>query len=227
MKDNNAKAPKVRSGDNINPVLGSIIKISAIIVIAALIVLITLVIVKLVQNKNDQKSIFDENRIVLTKEEYVNITNPETSIEDITSLEVRTILEEYDEDVTIYFYFYYSNLRKDTLKNKKEEVELLNKIDKNQPIFIVDLYEEKTEESGATISDILLANKQLSETDIQISTLLNATETVKKKQVKKYMTFILSLEFGNKNEKDPYGRYSGTNSENKSEVLELLNTLNK
>lgn len=224
MKDNNAKAPKVRSGDNINPVLGSIIKISAIVVIAALIVLITLVVVKLVQNKNEAKPLFGEDRIVLSKAEYLDLTDPETGIDDIKSLEVKAIMEKYDEDVTIYFYFYYSNLRKETTKDKKEEIERLKVISKDAPIFIVDLYEPETEENkGSTITDILRKNEKLSETDIQINTILDATEIVKKKTVKKYLTFVLSLEFANKNEKDPYTDFRGLDANGNSAVLELLN----
>lgn len=224
MKDNNAKAPKVRSGDDINPVLGSIIKISAIIVIAALIVLIVIVTVKLIQNKNATKSIFSEERIEISKYDYEELVDATVSVEDISNADVKKLLQDKDEDVVIYFYFYYSNFKKETAKENKDEVAKLNALDENVAIFIVDLYEPVTEDNQeTTILDMLRNDSRLNKEPIEINTVLNATNKDKKHN-KKYLTFVLALEFDMKNEKAPFTLTNGT-TDNKTNVLVLLETL--
>lgn len=225
MKDNNAKAPKVRSGDDINPVVGSIVKIGAIVLISALIVLIVVVTVQLIQNSKAAKDIFSEDRIVVSKTVYEQIVNADVEVEDITDASVRRVLTENDEDVVIHFYFYYSNLTKETLKDKKDEITRLNALDKNEPVFIVDLYEVSTEENqGNLITDILRRDERLNEGPIEIGNVLDFPDT-NTKYNKKYLTFVISMDYNDRREKESFTLVNGNEVNGSTKVLTLLNTL--
>src|SRR5690554_1819640 len=107
MQDRNAKAPKVRSGDEINPVLGTIVKVASLIVVAALVVLITYIVIELL-NKEDKNVNPFTDRIEISVDDFKTIVEGE----DFNNLSsnVRDIMIESQEDDDIFFFFYYSNL---------------------------------------------------------------------------------------------------------------------
>lgn len=229
MRDNNAKAPKVRSGDNINPVLGSIIKISAIVVIAALIVLITLVTIKLIQNKQKQKPIFDEEiRLEISAREFQEITSPDVNLENLAP-RIKSVIkahqDEYtDEPVMIYFYFYYSADRKELLKDKKDEVNAVNDLQEGALLFIVDLSEQPAEEEGKSIIDVLKEDSRLNTGDIEFKTILTAQDNTKKGLVKRYTTILLPFNFEEVSGGKPFSRPANDRRGDKENtVIKMLN----
>lgn len=159
MQDRNAQAPKVRSGDEINPVLGTIIKISALVVIAALVVLTTLIIIEFVKLKKKEENVF-KDRIHITEEDFIIITTGDNH--DDLSDEVREIMNTVDEEGNVYFFFYYS----DNIKDVETEIkELVVSRDKQAPIFLVDLNMKSAEDDEGnklpTLIDYLKGNEYL------------------------------------------------------------------
>lgn len=228
MRDNNAKAPKVRSGDNINPVLGSIIKISAIVVIAALIVLITLVTIKLIQNKQEPKPIFDDEiRLEISSKEFQEITSPNVNLENLAP-RIKSVIEahqnEYsDQPVMIYFYFYYSADRKELLKDKKDEIKAINALPEGALLFIVDLSEQPGEEETGIV-DVLKNDKRLNTGDIEFNTILTAQDSTKKGLVKRYTTILLPFNFEEVAGGKPFSRPANDRRGDKENtVIEMLN----
>src|SRR5690554_3453274 len=117
MQDRNARAPKVRSGDEINPVLGTIVKISVLVVIAALVVLTTLIIIEFSRRNKSDENVF-KDKMHIEEEDFKIITshdyrqNEGKSFDDLSN-DVRDVMEEVDSDDNVYFFFYYSDLSKE------------------------------------------------------------------------------------------------------------------
>lgn len=142
MVDNNAKAPKVRSGDEINPVVAKIVKITAALVFVALIVVITLVTIELIKRNKKNKTIF-EDKVAITLSDYKIITKGD-NYDDIFNDEVRKIALSNETGI-FYFYFYYG-----TLENKinKDQVNLIKDIADDATIFYVNLEADKVAEDA-------------------------------------------------------------------------------
>lgn len=231
MKDSNAKAPKVRSGDDINPVLGGIIKISAIIVIAALIVLITVVIVKFVQKNKESKPLFDDEiRIEISLEDFKTLNDVDKTYDDVQSKEIKDVLnaamDSEDGEITIYYFFYYSDFKTQLRKNYKNELDAINKLGKNTAIFIVDL-SETVEEGEESFEQYIRSIEKFQELETEIDTVLDAVHIGQKPKKnysnKKYLTFIISADYYRLDDQQPYKLYNGVNDETKeTRVLELL-----
>lgn len=163
MNDRNAKAPKVRSGDEISPVLGTIIKVSVLVVIAALVVLITLIIIEITKKDNSNVAIF-EDRIHITNDDFQIIV--EGREHELLNEKVYDIMVETEEDDDILFFFYYSNLVDNLNSELKKAVE--NR-DETAVIFVVDLNYSPTDEEGQpleTIKDYISNNDYLIESNI-------------------------------------------------------------
>jgi|SRR5690554_138410 len=172
MQDRNAKAPKVRSGDEINPVLGTIVKVASLIVVAALVVLITYIVIELL-NKEDKNVNPFTDRIEISVDDFKTIVEGE----DFNNLSsnVRDIMIESQEDDNIFFFFYYSNL---TNKIDEEIALTVNNRDEDAFIFVVDLYlivdPEAEGEQVNEIKEYMLSNGHL--TELEIATYFNALE---------------------------------------------------
>lgn len=172
MQDRNAKAPKTRSGDQINPVLGTIIKVSALVVVAALVVLITLIIIEITKKDNNNEIMF-KDRIHITNEDFQIIV--EGQDHELLSKKVYDIMTETEETDDILFFFYYSNL---TDKLNEDIKETVGDRDETSVIFVVDLnYSalDDEEEPVETIKDYILTNDHLIE--LNIFTTLNIKES--------------------------------------------------
>lgn len=172
MQDRNAKAPKTRSGDQINPVLGTIIKVSALVVVAALVVLITLIIIEITKKDNNNEIMF-KDRIHITNEDFQIIV--EGQDHELLSKKVYDIMAETEETDDILFFFYYSNL---TDKLNEDIKETVGDRDETSVIFVVDLnYSalDDEEEPVETIKDYILTNDHLIE--LNIFTTLNIKES--------------------------------------------------
>lgn len=172
MQDRNAKAPKTRSGDQINPVLGTIIKVSALVVVAALVVLITLIIIEITKKDNNNEIMF-KDRIHITNEDFQIIV--EGQDHELLSKKVYDIMTETEETDDILFFFYYSNL---TDKLNEDIKETVGNRDETSVIFVVDLnYSalDDEEEPVETIKDYILTNDHLIE--LNIFTTLNIKES--------------------------------------------------
>jgi len=172
MQDRNAKAPKTRSGDQINPVLGTIIKVSALVVVAALVVLITLIIIEITKKDNNNEIMF-KDRIHITNEDFQIIV--EGQDHELLSKKVYDIMAETEETDDILFFFYYSNL---TDKLNEDIKETVGNRDETSVIFVVDLnYSalDDEEEPVETIKDYILTNDHLIE--LNIFTTLNIKES--------------------------------------------------
>lgn len=189
MADINAKAPKKRSGDDINPVLASIIKISALVVIAALVVLTTFIIVEIVNRKKEVKEIFEDKHYI-TVGDFSTIVSENSDYVDISDEEIRSIVMDLNDSDEIYFYFYYSSLEK---KLDKDLIKLINEIELDKPLFIVDLDSDSTEEGAVTFNNTLRNNEHLNERDI--ANILDLTQN----KEKKYQSFLIKF---NKEELD-------------------------
>lgn len=172
MQDRNAKAPKVRSGDEINPVLGTIVKVASLIVVAALVVLITYIVIELL-NKEDKNVNPFTDRIEISVDDFKTIVEGE----DFNNLSsnVRDIMIESQEDDNIFFFFYYSNL---TNKIDEEIALTVNNRDEDAFIFVVDLYlivdPEAEGEQVNEFKEYMLSNGHL--TELEIATYFNALE---------------------------------------------------
>ncbi|HHT55245.1 MAG TPA: hypothetical protein GX012_01645 [Acholeplasma sp.] len=190
MQDRNAKAPKVRSGDEINPVLGTIVKVAALVVIAALIVLITLIIIEVTKKDNDNTIHFEE-RIRIPIDDFKIIVEGQNH--DELSKSVYDIMVETEEDDDILFFFYYSNLI-DRIDSEIKKV--VEDRDETAVIFIVDLSYAPQDEEGdyeETIKDYISSNSDLVE--LEIFTILNQQEDGNKK----YPYFLLVFNEEQKN----------------------------
>lgn len=186
MVDNNAKAPKSRSGDNINPVLANIIKISAILVTVALIVVVTLIVIETIKNNKKVESVFNEkNHITLA--DYKILTGTDTDFNDISNSDIRKIVID-SEDKVFYMYFYYSKLEN---KIDKEHLVNVSKISEEAPVFFVNLeLEIATEEQTETFFDVLRENEYLQ--DKGQSTGIDIRPTLDDKE--KYPSFIVKFQ---------------------------------
>lgn len=189
MADINAKAPKKRSGDDINPVLASVIKISALVVIAALVVLTTFIIVEIVNRKKEVKEIFEDKHYI-TVGDFSTIVTENSDYVDISDEEIRSIVMDLNDSDEIYFYFYYSSLEK---KLEKDLVKLINEIGIDKPLFIIDLDSDSTEEGAVTFNNTLRKNERLKQRDI--ANILDLTVN----KEKKYQSFLIKF---NKEELD-------------------------
>lgn len=157
MQDRNAKAPKVRSGDQINPVLGTIIKISIILVIVALITLTTLIIIEFVKRNKKTVDVF-EDRIHITEEDFYIITNGEAY--DDLSKEVNDVMINYPNpaEVDIYFFFYYSDLLDAKGKDQmdKELITIVGNRKEDQPLFLINLSEVAEEDENGNKEPLII-----------------------------------------------------------------------
>ncbi|VEU79567.1 hypothetical protein [Haploplasma axanthum] len=208
MSDNNARAPKVRSGDTINPTLAAIIKISLIAVMVALVVVVTLVIVELVKKNKEKPSIF-EDKVSVTLEEFKLIEAGEYQDDVIlANKKVNDILKETTDETNIFFYFYYASLEKNI---SKETLDLISNIEEKSPIFFVNLEADQVapkegETASQTFKDYLSKSADLLKDGNDISATLNRTEKDKKgNDVLVYQTFIITFNLEDKkNDVNPF-----------------------
>lgn len=216
MKDTNLKAPKVRSGEEINPVLGTIIKISVLVVIAALVVLTTLIILEFVKRKDVYENEF-EDKIHINENDFEIITKGLNH--DDLSDEIKEIMALVDEDMDVYFFFYYSNLLKDVDEEIKDLI--LSRDDEN-PLFLIDLNINESDledDEGNTIKSIIdyLYEDDYLINDVEIETLLERTTDGKPH----YEYFLLEFNEEKLNNNDnPYVRLT-----NDSPIIKALNNL--
>lgn len=169
MQDKNAKAPSQRHGDNINPVVATVVKVATLVVVAALVVLLTLIAVELLKKDKTETEPFAD-RINITYLDFKGIVEGE----DHTTLSVNVyeIMKETTEDQDIYFFFYYSNLFD---KIDDELAEVVGNRDKDAVIFVVNLYLDLSNEelTGVdTVQKYMLTNEHL--IDIEIETYFNS-----------------------------------------------------
>jgi len=186
MQDRNAKAPKVRSGDEINPVLGTIVKISVLVVIAALVVLTTLIVIEFTKRNKKEENVF-KDKIHITENDFKIITDQEyrqnngLSFDDLEN-EIKEIMDEIEPTKDIYFFFYYSDLSKDY---DKDVTDLINSRDNKNPLFLIDLNikEEEDEEGNKlpTIVDYLKTVESLSpaSNNLEFTTIIERKESYK------------------------------------------------
>lgn len=216
MKDTNLKAPKVRSGEEINPVLGTIIKISVLVVIAALVVLTTLIILEFVKRKDVYENEF-EDKIHINENDFEIITKGLNH--DDLSDEIKEIMALVDEDMDVYFFFYYSNLLKDVDEEIKDLI--LSRDDEN-PLFLIDLNINESDledDEGNTIKSIIdyLYEDDYLINDVEIETLLERRTDGKPH----YEYFLLEFNEEKLNNNDnPYVRLT-----NDSPIIKALNNL--
>lgn len=186
MQDRNAKAPKVRSGDEINPVIGTIVKISILVVIAALVVLTTLIVIEFAKRNKNEKNVF-EDKIHIEEKDFKIITNSKYREENALSYDdlsenIKEIMIEIDPDVNINFFFYYSDLSKEY---EKELTELINSKEDKNPLFLIDLNVEIEEDEEGnkqpTIIDYLKTVEELSpaSNNLEFNTIIQRKENYK------------------------------------------------
>ncbi|MDY0276967.1 MAG: hypothetical protein RBQ97_02665 [Acholeplasma sp.] len=185
MVDKNAKAPNVRSGDDMNPVLAKIIKITALVVIVALVVVITLVVIEFINRNKKDESAFDDKAVLVLSDFNVIINNE--GISELTSTDVKDIMKKVDSDDNIYFYFYYGSLVDDI----EEELKSIKTIDLKEPIFFIDLEADLPTEDGSAVDyylAVIRSNQKL--VDLNIATVLDAKDS-SGDNVVKYKSFIV------------------------------------
>lgn len=138
MKDLNAKAPKTRKPE-VSPLFGSIIKIASLLVIAALVVLVTLIIIRSL-DKDEEESVLFSDRVVIGIEDYRILTRQDGTFDDISSQNVKKIIDELVDEGThettnYYFFFYYAE-NIDKLDADLKALVDSKEIDELAPIFI-------------------------------------------------------------------------------------------
>lgn len=215
MQDRNAKAPKVRSGDQINPVLGTIVKVASLVVVAALVVLITFIVIELLKKDDSGGNPFTD-RIEIGVEDFKIIV--EGNDFNNLSENVYEIMSETEESDDIFFFFYYSSLT----DRITEDVALnVNNRADDAVIFVVNLDvtidPETEEEQVNAVKEYMLSNEHLIE--LEIGTNFNALENGELK----YPYFLLIFNEEELNNFDnPFNIII-----NDDEILENVNKLQK
>lgn len=167
MRDLNAKAPKSRKNE-ISPLMGSIIKISALLVVAALVVLITLIIIQSASKEEDKKPLFSD-RIIVNLSDYKILTRQEGTFDDISSDKIDDIidglvLDGTHETTNFYFFFYYQS-RIDNLDEELKELVDSDEIAEDATIFIAPI--DATESGPSELYSYLYDQDELQALDIR------------------------------------------------------------
>jgi|GEM_PF-2932910 len=206
MIDNNAKAPKVRSGDVKNPIVALIVRISIYLLFAAATVIITLILVEHFSKKQDDKDVLYE-KTTLTIDQFKAIEKGEWQDDLILADEkVKNILKDKKEEDVFYFYFYYRSLKGNI---NKETINIIDEIKEDATIFFVDL--EKDQNQGENeapkdkFKDELLKFKKLNENNNDINATLNRMKKNGKDNIVQYQTFIIKFVLKDKiDNKNPF-----------------------
>lgn len=195
MSQDNRKKPEVRSGDDIHPALATAIKIGGLVVMVALAIVIVFILIEVFKKDPEEVVIFEDNHH-LVLEDFEILTNPDVSggiFEDISNDDIKNILINLEEN-DFYVYFYYSS-QKDQLT--EAEIEAIEALDEDYPLFIVDLDDETFVEwlELSKWQEVFITNE-----DIEI--ILNKDKT---------NSFILQLDLEGRLEETELNIYYGNN----------------
>lgn len=191
MSTDNKHAPKVRSGDEVHPLVASIVKIGGLIAIAALAVVITFILLEVFKKEKDLPKVYEDN-YHLSYNDFTILTSPDVEDRDFASIkneDIREVLLNLEQE-NYYIYFYYSS---SSDKISKEEVLLLTNMDKDYPLFFVDLDSKVNtgeDESGITNFKELLNSEIWNNSFIEFQD--DKNQIVLNKEVTK--SFIIELD---------------------------------